>query len=321
MNNVLVLSAGRRAQLVQYFIDELKKRDPSAIVFTADMFPSLSSACHLSERSFALPRATCPSYVDEVLSLCHINKIKLVVPTIDTELLVLAEASACFLQHGISLVISDLDFVTISRDKRLSVDYFQSIGIASPSIYDMSSIRFPCFAKPYDGSCSKNAFLLNSSDDLTMSVRNNPKMMYMQYIDDSFVEYTVDAYYDSSSALRCLVPRKRLEVRGGEVSKAITVRSFLYDFLLSRLSSVRGARGCITFQFFCNENSGDIYALEINPRFGGGYPLTHESGSNFVSWLIDEYLFNMNVPFFDSWSQDMLMLRFDSHVIVPDYVP
>ena len=205
--------------------------------------------------------------------------------------------------------------MTNCRDKRLSASYFESIGIPSPSIYDKSSIEFPCFAKPYDGSCSKNAFLLNSLEDLTSSISNNPKMMYMQYVDKSYSEYTVDAYYDSGSTLCCLVPRKRLEVRGGEVSKAITSKSYLYELLLPKLSSVKGVRGCITFQFFYSEVEHDIYALEINPRFGGGYPLTHESGSNYVSWLIDEYLFDIKVPFFDSWSENLLMLRYDSSCV------
>ena len=116
-----------------------------------------------------------------------------------------------------------------------------------------------------------------------------------------------------------LVPRERIEVRSGEVSKGVTRKNFLYDFLLERIMVLPGARGCITFQFFVDVQSEDIKGLEINPRFGGGYPLTYSAGSNFPQYLIDEYFQGKKLEFFDQWEDNLLMLRYDQHLLVSHY--
>jgi carbamoyl-phosphate synthase large subunit len=86
--------------------------------------------------------------------------------------------------------------------------------------------------------------------------------------------------------------------------------------LRDRLGSIEHARGCITLQLFVHRQSQEAYAIEINPRFGGGYPLSYEAGANFPRWLIQEYLLGMPVEFCDAWESDLTMLRYDDHVIV-----
>jgi carbamoyl-phosphate synthase large subunit len=56
--------------------------------------------------------------------------------------------------------------------------------------------------------------------------------------------------------------------------------------------------------------------LEINPRFGGGFPLSNAAGADFTDWLIKEYLLGQKLPFYDLWSSDLVMLRYDAKVIV-----
>ena len=75
-----------------------------------------------------------------------------------------------------------------------------------------------------------------------------------------------------------------------------------------------GAKGCITFQFFVNKETCDIKGLEINPRFGGGYPLTHQAGARFTDYLISEYFCGKEVDFYDGWESDLLMLRYDAGI-------
>ncbi|MEI8597182.1 hypothetical protein P4S64_04325 [Vibrio sp. M60_M31a] len=79
---------------------------------------------------------------------------------------------------------------------------------------------------------------------------------------------------------------------------------------------LKGARGCITFQLFVNEETESVKGLEVNPRFGGGYPLSNDAGAKFTDWLIKEYLQEEDIDFFDSWEPNLLMLRYDAKVLV-----
>lgn len=314
--NILLLSAGRRVELLQAFKNEIKARRLNSRVLTTDLKPHMSAACHVADKSFSMPRVTEDGYIEQLLVLCEQQQVGIVIPTIDTELLGLAQARARFAEKGIQLVVSDDVLVQACRDKRQTARLFASWGIGTPNLLDRSQLTFPCFAKPYDGSRSIGAAKLSQASDLTESMRNDPKLMFMEYIDRSFDEYTVDAYFDRSGSLKCLVPRHRLEVRDGEISKGVTRKNHVYHYLLDKLNKVEGARGCLTVQLFAKPDGLRYAALEINPRFGGGYPLSYAAGANYPGWLIDEWLLNKEVPFFDCWESDLLMLRYDAQVLV-----
>jgi len=314
--NTLITSVGRRVELLKAFHAEYKNLCPFGEVFVADASPSLSPACNVGHRVIASRRVADTDYVEHLLNACIENRIGLLVPTIDSELEILAENRSLFLDHGINIVISDSKLVRSCRDKRKTALLFAELDIATPKIYPKSEISFPCFVKPYDGSRSEGACSLSNPDDLNKSVLQNEKMIFMELVDESYQEFTADLYYDDSGVLKCLVPRKRLEVRAGEVSKSITCRGRFYDDLRERLSILPGARGCLTLQMFVSPCQQDILAIEINPRFGGGYPLTYAAGGAFPRWLIQEYFFNRSVDFFDDWPSNLLMLRYDAHVLV-----
>ncbi len=316
--NVLLLSAGRRVELIKAFKQELQQRGLNSLMFTTDLKPEMSAACQLADQAFALPRVTAPGYMDELLALCLEHKIGLVVPTIDTELLGLAEQRNRFAAAGIDVVISDESLVRVCRDKRLTAQLFSSVGIDVPKILDRQQLTFPCFAKPYDGSRSVGAAKLSQAADLSDVMRDDSKMMFMEFIDQSFEEYTVDAYFDRMGVLKCLVPRHRLEVRDGEINKGVTRKHHVYEHLIGKLTKINGARGCLTVQLFAHPQEKRYAALEINPRFGGGFPLSYAAGANYPGWLIDEYLFQKEIGYFDGWTSDLMMLRYDAHVLVRD---
>ena len=144
--------------------------------------------------------------------------------------------------------------------------------------------------------------------------------MFLEYLDHKkHTEYTIDLYYDRNSDLKCMIPRKRIEVRDGEVNKAVTNRTkFVFD-LARKLKFIQGFRGCITLQVFVNNESGDLYGIEINPRFGGGYPLSYLAGGNFPQWIIREYLLRESVAPYDDWEENLMMLRYDDEVLVHNY--
>ncbi len=319
--NVLILSAGRRVELVEAFQAELRNLVPEGKVFATDLRPGLSSACLVSDGAFEAPRVTDPDYCDFLVELCVSQDIGLVVPTIDTELLALSQSVSKFANCGIHLIISETELVEKCRDKRQTAALLDQAGIASPRIYDRNNLTFPCFAKPFDGSCSVGAIAINSRENLTEEQINNPKMMFAELICKDYPEYTVDAYYNRSGKLCCIVPRERIEVRGGEVSKGVTRKNALYDYLLPKLKEIKGARGCLTFQFFAKVDTAQFLAIEINPRFGGGFPLAYAAGANYPAWLICEYLLGDEINFFDEWKSDLLMLRYDAKIISYDYRP
>jgi carbamoyl-phosphate synthase large subunit len=318
--NTLLLSVGRRVELLRAFQAEAKARGIGGGVFATDMNPCISAACRVADRAFRMPRVTDEGYLDELLKLCEEQRVGLVVPTIDTELMALAGAKARFADSGIQLVISDEALVRTCRDKRRTAELFASLDIDTPALMDPANLTFPCFSKPYDGSRSVGAKRLALPSDLTDSMRSDPKLIFMEYMDSTYDEFTVDAYFDRNGTLKCLVPRRRLEVRDGEVSKGVTRRGHVYDYLRDRLKKIQGARGCLTVQLFVSSDGRRYAALEVNPRFGGGYPLSYAAGANFPGWLLDEYLFGAALPFFEGWKQDLMMLRYDAQVLVYDAI-
>ncbi|MEP6826677.1 MAG: ATP-grasp domain-containing protein [Aestuariivirga sp.] len=316
--NILILSAGRRVELLKAFQVARDRLVPGAKVFAADAMPALSSACQIADQSFVAPRTNTSNFIDWLWELAVKFDIGLIVPTIDSELIPLAKARDRFCAAGIEVSVSDLSFVERCHDKRLSGALFQEIDCRYPNLMAWDLATFPAFAKPVSGSSSKGAILLNDVARLPEFQSGVDLYMLMEYIGPPFAEYSVDLYFDCASNLRCLVPRKRLEVRAGEISKGVTYRQGLYEKLRSRLEgwNGKGLRGCITTQMFYDEQSDEIVGLEINPRFGGGYPLSHAAGADFPDWLIREILLGEKIEFYDSWETDLLMLRYDASVMV-----
>ncbi len=315
--NILVLSAGRRVSLVRAFLAQATILLDGAKVFAADLAPELSAACRVADAAFRAPRVSAEAYVPVVAALCRENDIGLVVPTIDTELLTLSHYRDLLAEEGIHVAVSEMYLVRECRDKRLTASLFERLAIPNPVIYPADALRFPCFAKPIDGSCSRNIHALYREEEVSQSLKSDPGMIFMELIDKRvYAEYTVDLYYDRAHQLRCLVPRRRIEVRGGEVSKGVTEKGQLYDFLRKRLGQLPGAVGCITLQVFSHPAEESVYGIEINPRFGGGFPLSYHAGANYPGWLIREYLLGEQIPFFDAWEDHLLMLRYDDEVLV-----
>jgi carbamoyl-phosphate synthase large subunit len=105
-------------------------------------------------------------------------------------------------------------------------------------------------------------------------------------------------------------------VRAGEINKGITRRNSIVEFLKQKMSYLQGVFGCICVQLFFCETDNDIIAIEINPRFGGGYPLSYYAGADFAEMLIKEYLLGEKIEYFDNWKDNTLMLRYDKDIII-----
>ncbi len=314
--NILITSAGKRVELLLEFQRELKAAYPAAKVLAADLNPTMSPSCRLADESFAVPRVTQPEYIDALLQICTANDVRLVIPTIDTELIFLAQARERFAAAGVEVMVADSDFIGICRDKRRTMQLFDQLGIRNPAPRNKHNPTFPMFAKPYDGSLSTNIHLLRCPADLTPEIMADEKLMFMEYIDKTqYGEYTIDMYYSADHRLKSVVPRERIEVRAGEVNKGAARKNHLVDYLRQRMEHMPGVRGCICLQAFYNPTTHDVVGIEINPRFGGGYPLAYYAGANYPAMMIKEYLAHQELPYTDSWRDNTVMLRYDSQVI------
>ncbi|MGJ1194867.1 ATP-grasp domain-containing protein [Sphingobacterium spiritivorum] len=318
--NVLITSAGQRVSLVRAFQKEISKINKENKVYTVDLNPVLAPACHISDGYRTVKRVSDPNYIPELIEICLELGVKIIIPTIDTELQILAENRELFLDKGIVPIVSSLEFVQKCRDKRIINNFFIDNGIDIPKTVDKNSPTFPLFIKPYDGSLSKDTFLIQEESELKEYHFSNQKLMFMEYIDHTqHDEYTVDTYYDKNGDLKCVVPRKRIFVRAGEINKGVTNNNEILTYVKERLPNIQGAIGCLTMQFFFNPISKRIIGIEINPRFGGGFPLSYLAGANYPKYIIEEYILGKKIEYFEDWENNLLMLRYDDEVLVRNY--
>ncbi|SDH57586.1 ATP-grasp domain-containing protein [Winogradskyella thalassocola] len=320
--NILITSAGRRVSLVRSFQKELKRTHPNSKVYATDAEPMLSAACQVADGFFKVPKLNVTDYISVLINFCKKHRIRLIVPTIDTELLELAKNKSKFKKEGVEVVISSVEFVSKCRNKRMIHKFFEEYNVKVAKEYAKDNYSLPLFIKPIDGSRSVDTYIIKLEKDLKDYHFINKKLMFLEYLDhDDFDEFTCDLYFSKDNKLKCIVPRKRLEVRDGEVYKALTVSNSLVPYIKKNLSYIDGAVGCLTAQFFLHKNDDEkIYAIEINPRFGGGYPLSYLSGANFTKWIIEEYLLDQVIEEkFDVWESDLLMIRYDDEILVHGY--
>ena len=139
----------------------------------------------------------------------------------------------------------------------------------------------------------------------------------MEYIDKSvYKEYTIDMFYGKDNKVKSIVPRERIEIRAGEINKGRTAKNYIVSYLRDRLNYIEGCIGCICVQLFFNSETNDIVGIEINPRFGGGYPLTYMAGANYPELLIKENFIGENIDYTESWVDGKLMLRYDDAIFI-----
>lgn len=312
IKNILITSAGRRVSLVRNFQNTLKKYNPNGKVYTTDINPFLSSACQISDGFIKVPRVTDKNYLNILKKYCIANNISIVVPTIDTELYILSSSKTEFLRDGIFLAVSSPKICETFYLKNLTEKFFVENGFDTPmSIKDINTCSYPIFAKLNNSSCSIGAQIVYTPEMARELSRNN-NYIFQEFIQGE--EFTVDVFINKKGDVISIVPRQRIEVRAGEVSKARTVKNPKIIKVVKKLSEkLDGAYGCITIQLFKTDDR--IIFIEINPRFGGGYPLSFLSGANFAEYLIKDFL-GIDLQYSEEWRDNLIMLRYDAEVLV-----
>lgn len=318
--NILVSSAGRRVALVQHFQTALRELGMHGRVFAADLNLA-SSACHAADHAYSAPLFSTGRFIDEMLALCEREKINLVVPTIDPELSLYAEHRERFAEIGAIVAVSSPQAVAIGADKRETHRWLSGLGLPVPRQASIEQVKAnpddwptPLIIKPARGSSSIGMRKITHHEELA-GLEETDDMVAESIAPGG--EYTIDVYIDRSGKPRCSVPRLRLETRAGEVSKGQTVRDPHLQEIAERIASeLPGGFGVINIQIFYDKASGQTAVIEINARFGGGYPLTHHAGATCTHWLIEDCL---GLPISvepDAWRDGLVMLRYDDAVFV-----
>lgn len=320
MGNILITSAGRRVSLVRMFQDELKKLLPSAQVFVVDSNPSLSAAAQIANGYFKICKVQDKDYIKELLNLCKEKRITIIIPTIDDELLKLSQNKQLFKENNIEIVVSNEGFIRQSESKRESRNLFEQLGVNTPVLYAKNNYKFPIFIKPERGSSSIGTYVVKEKMQLSDHHLRNENLLFFDYLSpEQYDEFTCDIYFDKQGSIKCVIPRKRVELRGGEVSKSVTRKNLLLKLFEENLNTLKGVRGCVNIQFFVHKETKEVYGIECNPRFGGGFPLSYLAGGNYPKWIIEEYILGKHLEYFNGWEDNLLMLRYDHEVLVHDY--
>ncbi|MCQ6278892.1 ATP-grasp domain-containing protein [Bacillus sp. EB600] len=314
--NILFTSSGRRVSLIKKFRETYLEKNLKGRIITADLKHNAPSAFY-SNKHYLVPRVTDDNYLAELLNICEIEEIDLVIPLIDTELVLLANNKDLFEQIGVKLLISSKKLNEIANDKLETYKFFSKNGIATPKVFSeedltIENFKFPLLIKPRHGSSSKGVIKINNKRELDFFKDYIPNPIIQEFI--MGIEYTVDVMTDFNGNIKTIVPRQRIETRAGEVSKGITKKDIeIINAVESVVTKLPGAAGCITLQCFKKED-GTITFIEINPRFGGGIPLSIEAGANFPLWTIELCLGATFNKYELDWKENLIMLRFDDAV-------
>jgi len=314
---VLFTCIGRRVSLLNSFRRAARQLKIDVSFFGTDT-TALSSALQLCDRGFLVKPTTHPNYIKQLLTIVKTNKIKLLVPTVDLDLKLLAQNKSKFAAMGCCMLISTPNVVDICQDKRKTYRFLLKNGFDTPvtmgvrSALSKRKLNWPCFLKPWDGYASRGNAVANNRKELLFFAKKVPNCIVQEFIKG--VEYTCDVFVDFDMKVRCVVPRKRIEIRAGEVSKGQVVKHPPIMSEAARLVEKLGAGpGVITLQLFLTDDD-KVKFIEINPRFGGGVPLSIKAGANFPKWILQEIFDRKTNIRFDSFKDDLIMLRYDGEV-------
>lgn len=290
---ILFTSVGRRVELVQAFRTAAEKLNVPLKIIGADITED-APALFFCDESRIVCKIREKEYIPQLLSICKKQKVDCLIPTIDTDLLLLAENKASFEAIGTKVLISAVDKVKLCRDKNYTADYFASLGLKSPlpvnsvekyeTALRLGTVSFPAFIKPKDGSSSINAYKVENLEDLKLYAEKIEDYIIQPFI--SGREYTIDIFCDYEGNPIYITPRERLVVRAGEVLKTQIVQDDVMIQEMQTLIEDYKPCGQITVQLIRDEVTDEDYYIEINPRFGGGAPLSMKAGADSAEALL-----------------------------------
>jgi len=311
--NILFLNVGRRCELVKEFKKVLPRFQGGGLIFGSDINP-LAPALQLVDRSVIFPHSSKGEFDETFISFCQENKIRLVVPSIDPDLHYLS-LKLDKLKKALPktlLLISSKEVVQVCEDKRKTKEFFKKCGALVPDYKEATEKDdFPVFIKPAFGSASEGAQQISNKSELKAQLESLENPMVEELVEGP--EYTVDVFCDRSFKARIAIPRRRIAVRGGEVSRGIIERNEELETISKSIAETLKVDIPITVQF--RKSGVGFVAMEINARIGGGLPLTIAAGGQWPFWILQ--MANGETPVCSDDVQDGLLIsRYDESVFI-----
>lgn len=305
--NVLLTSVGRRSYLVDYF---KQAAQPVGRVIAANS-EALTSGMMSADKAYTVPRVDSAEYVPAILDICRLEKVGLVVSLFDIDLPYLSKAREQFTEAGIELVVSEPWVIDVANDKWKTWQFLSEHYVQTPRTFltvdavlpelRAGSLEFPLIIKPRWGMGSLSIFRAESEDELTFFYGYARKQIEKSYLnilssdelDKSVViqefisgnEFGLDVFNDLEGNHLQTITKQKLAMRSGETDMAKVVEDPRLTDLGEKLARLFQHRGNIDVDVLENQ-AGALFVLEINARFGGGYPFSHLAGADFPAALI-----------------------------------
>ncbi|KTC92938.1 MULTISPECIES: ATP-grasp domain-containing protein [Legionella] len=261
-------------------------------LYMADIDPCAAGLYLVPEKQrFIIPPGDAPDFLPHLLSICQLKQIEVLIPTVDVELLPLAQHLTEFTSHGVKLPMSSAKSLELCRDKYKLLAFCEETGLC-PSFFLLSeksnpeTFQFPCFAKPRLGAGSRGAMIIDDQNALQQLPKDESYLIQELLPGE---EYSVDVYIRSDGCPLAAVPRLRLKIDSGIAVASQTIHHPQLSEMALKIAKQVDIRYVANIQFKAN-TQGDFKLLEINPRFPGTLPLTAAAGIDIPKLLIKDIL-------------------------------
>lgn len=312
--NILILSAGTRNKIVQYFKQALVGKGK---VIATDM-SSIAPAIYEADKFYIVPRMTEDGYIDEIFNICKKEKITGIFSLIDPELSLLAANKDKFLELGVMVIGSDYDKCEMSLDKYRMYEWLKTHEYKCARSYmdfedfEKSNVEYPVFVKPTKGSAS--IAIAKADDEKTARFLFEQKegMMIQEFLRGQ--EIGADVYIDMiSGEVVSIFTKKKIVMRAGETDKAVSFKDEKLFILIEKFVKAAGYRGQIDIDIF--DVYGEYYISEVNPRFGGGYPHAYENGCNHIELILNNLEGKINERNIGAYEEGVYMMKYNEVMI------
>lgn len=251
-----------------------------------------------------------PEVVDDICRVCREKEVNIILPFVDGAIEVASKCKSRLPEVFIPVIGPGL--AEKMFDKVEAAHLFHEGGFPIPATYTAINAEMPAIAKPRHGSASRGIKIFQNIDDL-MHLENLQDYLVQEYIGNNR-EYTIDCYVSQTGEILTTVPRIRLEVMGGEVTRTITIREEELIRMSREVLRYFGFRGPVTLQFLEDIDRRRFLLMEINPRLGGGVICSLYAGAPITDYIIREGL-GLHVSPADDWIAGTLMARYQKEAI------
>lgn len=316
--NILILSAGTRNKIVQYFKNEVGN---SGKIIATDM-SELAPAIYEADKFYIVPAMSDPKYLDIILDICKKENVDALFTLIDPEISLIAKNKTRFLDIGTIPLVSEYEQVELAFDKYKMFCYLKENGFKTAKSYvdknefytdlNEGKINFPVFVKPVKGSASINISKVNSKKEIDLLFDLYDNLIIQEFLNGQ--EIGADVYIDPiSKKVVSIFTKEKIKMRAGETDKARSFKDKELFELISRLIEKIGYEYMIDMDIFKIGN--DYYISEINPRFGGGYPHAYESGVKFTKFVINSINNVENQNHIGEYEENIYMMKYNEIMI------